>query len=54
MGGFVDLTNMRFGRWTVLRIEDHEPNKPIRYWCRCDCGTEKSVLGYMLKQGRSK
>lgn len=40
-----DLTGREFGRWTVLyRIENTRHNK-AQWWCRCDCGTEKSVVG---------
>ncbi len=35
-----DLSNCRFGRWTV--IEKAETEKSGSYWkCRCDCGNEK-------------
>jgi len=47
--GVVDITGRRFGRWTV--IVWHRGS----YWlCRCDCGTERSVLGTMLRAGKSK
>lgn len=44
-----DLTGQRFGRLVVLEL-DPEPyqapsGKPARRWkCRCDCGTELTVL----------
>jgi hypothetical protein len=53
----IDIAGKRFGRWTVLAIH------PERYrfahgcaalWlCRCDCGTERVVLGTCLRAGGS-
>lgn len=42
MGGFIDRTGQRIGRWTVLR---RGPNwrHGIRWFCRCDCGAERLV-----------
>lgn len=51
-----DLTNQTFGKWTVLRFDDSEDRsskRGARWVCRCECGTERSVLGYALKFGRS-
>jgi hypothetical protein len=52
----VDLTGMKFGRWTVLALHP----KRMRYgkrraarvvWhCRCDCGTERLVNGDSLRR----
>lgn len=39
----------RFGRWLVL-----EASAGAKVVCRCDCGTERSVLKNSLKQGRSR
>lgn len=47
-----DLTNQRFGRWTVLGRADSK--KRGVYWkCRCDCGTEKIIRGTSLTTGNS-
>lgn len=57
MGFFKDLTNEKFGRWTVLEISERRKNngKVDIYWkCRCDCGNIKSVKGENLKSGVSK
>lgn len=51
-----DLTNQRFGMWTVVQQDlskSTTSKRGARWICRCDCGTEKSVLGYALKTGRS-
>lgn len=42
----------RFGRWTVLRFDSVKRNS--FYLCRCDCGTERSVMARNLLNGRSK
>jgi hypothetical protein len=51
---FKDLTGMKFGRLTVLRL-DHEKAKGrkskqvVRYWfCVCDCGNTKVIRGSHL------
>ena len=50
----IDLTNMRFGKWTVIR-RDFDKTKPGRtMWiCKCDCGNEYSVIGAALRNGTS-
>ena len=52
-----DLTGKRFGHWTVLHLDlsETKPTKRGSRWiCRCDCGKEKSVLGYALRRGQTK
>ena len=63
-----DLTGRRFGRWTVIgkdpeshRCRTFHPfeEKPSlttfsKWKCRCDCGTERSVIGINLTAGKSK
>lgn len=52
-GNIVDLVGQKFGRWEVLeRAESLSGN--ARWLCRCECGTEKIVLGKNLRNGRSK
>lgn len=49
-----DMTGQRYGMWTVLRKDDSESTtskRGARWICRCDCGKEKSVLGYSLRRG---
>jgi hypothetical protein len=50
-----DLSNQRFGRWTVLYRTDSviEPSgkKATMWHCRCDCGTEKDLRAHSLKSG---
>lgn len=53
----IDLTGRQFGRWTVLALhpERHRYRNVIfvLWLCRCDCGTERTVLGNSLRRGKS-
>ena len=43
-----DLTDKRFGRWVVLSY------RGSNHWmCRCDCGTEREVIGTAMRRGVS-
>jgi hypothetical protein len=54
MGRPVDITGQHFGRWTVLTIHPERARSGHAHWlCRCDCGTERIVLGLNLRQSRS-
>ena len=51
-----NLAGQRFGYWTVLKqdlSENVSSKRGARLICQCDCGNEKSVLGYALRLGRS-
>jgi hypothetical protein len=53
-----DLTGVRFGHWTVLAIHPERHRQPngasqVLWRCRCDCGTESTVLGKDLHNGSS-
>jgi hypothetical protein len=53
----IDLTNKKFGEWTVLReaTKEEKDNKPGAYWvCKCSCGTIKIVNGQTLRKGESR
>lgn len=50
----VDITGMKFGRWTALyRVEDVNSVNPM-WVCRCECGTQKEIDKSSLIDGRSK
>lgn len=54
---YEDLSGARFGRWTVLyeADPDYRNGRRLRRWyCRCDCGAERSVNERLLKNGSSK
>lgn len=51
----IDLTGLRFGRWIVLsQSQDVGNRKQIKWNCRCDCGSVKSVQAESLKNGASR
>ena len=48
----INLTGMSFGRWTVLARDNGAESgtgKHARWLCRCECGTERSVSGSVLR-----
>lgn len=49
------LTGKRFGTWTVVEKVNDVGGVYNSLWkCRCDCGTEKTMKGKVLIEGRSK
>ncbi len=49
----IDLTGMRFHRWTVLSQADTV--KQVTKWeCRCECGTHAAISTDSLRRGASK
>lgn len=48
----IDLTGQKFGTWTVIERGPNEKGA-VMWLCRCDCGTEKYVRGFTLKNGKS-
>lgn len=54
----IDLTGEKFGRWTVLSFSHKEiisKTHVYYFWnCRCECGTEKTILANTLRSGKSK
>lgn len=45
-----DIVGTKVGKWTVLK---RDKSRPGYYWCRCDCGTERSVIGNALRYHKS-
>lgn len=49
-----DLVGKQFGLWTVLYRDTEKYNtRDVRWICKCECGTIKSVLGKYLRNGKS-
>lgn len=48
----VDMTGQKFGRWTVLSL-DETSTKPKYWFCVCECGTKRRVIGFTLRRGQS-
>lgn len=48
-----DLSQRRFGRLVVIGLHRSEGGR--LYWtCKCDCGTQKVILGDSLRKGRTQ
>lgn len=45
-----DLTGQRFGRLTVIGVDDRETRKTY-FYCKCDCGKVKSIRSDSLLAG---
>lgn len=50
---FPDLSGQTFGRLTALSLHSVPAKGPVRWLCRCECGTEKIVDGENLKYGHT-
>lgn len=50
----IDLTNQKFGRWTVLYRNGSSKDGQALWHCRCECGTEKDIKGRHLREGSSQ
>lgn len=53
MGKFMDLTGLKFGRWTVIEKAE-KLNNQIAWLCECECGNKRIVRGQDLRTGKSK
>jgi hypothetical protein len=51
---FVDLTGKRFGRLEVIRRVPRVKKGGARWYCKCDCGTEKEVTAHALVSGTTQ
>lgn len=54
MGRFRDLTGERFGRLLVLQRDGCNKHGQVKWYCECDCGTRKHVLGMCLSRGETQ
>lgn len=52
MPTLIDLTGMRFGKWTVVSPAPRKSGHTM-WHCRCECGNERDVSGVALKSGRT-
>lgn len=53
MSNLIDLTNQKFGEWTVLR-KSNKKDKHGAFWtCQCSCGLIKDICGTDLRQGKT-
>lgn len=49
----IDLTGQQLGHWTVIEQAGVNQRHSTLWRCRCQCGTEKVVVGIVLRDGRS-
>lgn len=47
------LTGCVFSKWTVLNYSGKSKSGSMKYLCRCECGTEKEIVGSELTSGRT-
>src|SRR3954468_8323332 len=50
----IDLTGKQIGYWTVIARADNDGHGNTCWRCGCKCGTEKVVIGIVLRDGRSQ
>lgn len=46
-----DLAGRRFGKWSVLSFASRSQHGHIKWFCRCDCGNERTVRTDVLVKG---
>lgn len=49
-----DMAGLRFERLVVLSRAGSDKNGNAKWLCRCDCGTEKVILGQSLRSGATR
>lgn len=49
----IDLAGQRFGKWTVGKQVGNTSGGGALWSCKCDCGTERAVIGTDLRTGKS-
>lgn len=48
-----DLSGRKFGKWSVIK-RDYDSKNEVRWICKCDCGSVKSVSASSLRKGTSR
>lgn len=54
MPAFNDKTGRRYGRLVVERLHARDKWHKAKWFCRCDCGWQKVILGSDLESGRTQ
>jgi 5-methylcytosine-specific restriction endonuclease McrA len=54
MPKYCKLENTKFGKLTVIRRENKKKWGEFYWFCQCDCGKHRLVLGSRLKRGLTK
>lgn len=51
----IDMTGQRFGKLLVQRRSPVNSTQNAAQWlCKCDCGNETTVIGILLRNGRTR
>lgn len=50
---FIDITGLRFGRWTVIKRKGQNRQRVSLWLCLCDCGKTGFVTSSNLRRGHS-
>ncbi len=50
---FVDMTGHRSGRLVVVSRDLNPSNTKVKWFCKCDCGGEITVLAHSLRSGKA-
>ncbi len=54
MRNIIDLTNRTFGRLLVVGISHKTRDNRVYWYVRCACGSEHTILGGALREGRTR
>jgi hypothetical protein len=54
MPAYIDISNQKFGRLTVLRDTGKRKKGSVVWVCKCDCGQEITAKAIDLRQGEVK
>jgi hypothetical protein len=54
MRKLIDLTGQKFNKLFVIKLEKYIGGGRSTWLCRCDCGNEKIITGYSLKNSNTK
>lgn len=55
MPSFIDRTGSKYGKLTVLELDQQKSTKKRKFWiCICECGNKTTVLGDNLKGNKTK
>lgn len=50
----IDMTGQRLGEWTVICKAGNTKGGAALWLARCDCGTERAVIGGDMRNGKSR
>lgn len=51
MGGFIDITNQKFGRLTALHRLPNKKGGHVKWVFQCDCGNTAIITGKQVRRG---